>query len=121
NAGASSWSSASACQAQICPTVGAQPGGYVCEDIGGGELLPRVTTLPLDAPLQRLPAPPIHDIDPSIIPAVNGSTFTVSVDESGLCTDLPAQLDACAAADGNLNPQVLIPAGAICRPESEDR
>ena len=121
DAGGLNWSSAATCQATICPSAGAQPGGYICENVGGGALLPKMTTLPLDGPLQRLPAPPAHDIDPTIIPAVTGSTFTVSVDEDGLCTDLQAQLAACAAANTSLNHQILIPPGATCRPESENR
>ena len=119
--GQTEWSDAASCQAQICPSAGAQPGGYTCEDVGGGQLLARVTTLPLDEPLQRLPAPPTHDIDPSIIPAVTGSTFTIEVDEEGLCTNFQAQLTACGAADPNLTHQILIPSGATCRPESENR
>ena len=116
---AATWSDAASCEAELCPSLGLQPGGYTCEDIGAGELRPKVTTLALDAPAQRLPAPPIHDIDPSIIPSITGSTFNVTVDSEGLCTDFQVQLAACAAADPNLNHQVLIPAGATCRPESE--
>ena len=113
--GALNWSDAGACQAQICPSAGTQPGGYVCEDIGAGQLRPKVTTLALDAPAQRLPAPPSHEIDPTAIPAVTGSTFPVLVDANWLCTNLQAQLQACAAANPNQTHEVLIPAGATCR------
>ena len=115
------WSDAASCEAQLCPSAGPQAGGYECEDAGGGELRPKLTTLALDAPAQRLPQPPTHDFDPHVIPAVNGSTFTVSVDAEGLCTDFQAQLNACAAANTSLVHEIVVPPGAICRPESEGR
>ncbi|MCB1018344.1 MAG: fibronectin type III domain-containing protein [Bryobacterales bacterium] len=114
------WSSVAACQAQICPSVGAQPGGYTCENVAG-TLVPKVTTLPLDAPAARLPTAPTHDYDPTVIPTVNGTTFTVGVDGDGYCTDFQAQINACAAANTALNHQILIPSGATCRPELEGR
>ncbi|MEZ5392606.1 MAG: hypothetical protein R2724_06920 [Bryobacterales bacterium] len=99
--------------------MGSQPGGYVCEDIGGGALAANVTTLPLDPPTARLPTAPTHDYNPSVIPTVTGTTFNVNVDGDGFCTDLQAKINACAAADTALNHQILIPSGATCRPELE--
>ncbi len=113
------WSDAASCESELCPTVGSQPGGYVCEDVGGGELRPKLTTLALDAPAQRTPAAPLHDFDPAVIPAVTGTSFSVTLDSEGLCMDFQAQLNACAAADPNLVHEILIPAGAVCRPEAE--
>jgi len=49
------------------------------------------------------------------LPAIDGETFTVSLD----CRDLGAKIRAAAAADGNKNHQVLIPAEADCTAPSD--
>lgn len=103
------------CQASVCPSgVGSQPGGYSCEDIGGGTLLPFITTL-AGADTIDLPNPVVHANNFDAPPAVTGSTFTVASD----CSDMAAQLTACAAASTSDVHEVLIPAATKCRPEQE--
>jgi hypothetical protein len=48
------------------------------------------------------------------MPAIDGQTFDVAVNEANRCVNFEEQLRACASADTSLNHQVLIPAGASC-------
>lgn len=108
------------CEAQHCPTAGAQPGGYECVAVGA-RLRPRFTTAASQGPPPLAPNPPVHFPVSDEPPAVTGATFPVTLDENGLCLDFQAQLDAAGAANPNLVHEVVVPAGGICRPENEDR
>jgi hypothetical protein len=46
----------------------------------------------------------------TVMPIINGSTFTVASD----CSDFMTRINQARAADGNLNHEVRIPASAIC-------
>ncbi len=55
------------------------------------------------------PVLPQSSVD-TAMPIVTGQTFNVAPD----CTNLQAQLNAAAAADGSLTHQVILPAGLVC-------
>ena len=108
------------CEAQHCPSVGAQPGGYECVQVGA-RLRPRFTTLPAEGTPPLSPIPPTNLPMSDLPPAPTGSVFTVTLDEEGLCTNLQAQLAAAGAANPSLIHEVVVPGGGVCRPESEGR
>lgn len=82
---------------------------YECDDLAAA---PRFRTAadPGDRPV--LPHPPLEPNLP--MPSINGERFSVQVDANRRCTNLQQTLDQAAAADPELNHEVLIPAGATC-------
>ncbi len=108
------------CEQQHCPTLGVQPGGYECVQVGARKR-PRFTTAAAQGTPPLAPTPPVILPISDNPPAVNGGSFPVALDENGLCMNLQAQMDAAAAADPNLVHEVVVPAGGVCRPESEGR
>lgn len=108
------------CETQHCPSLGAQPGGYECVQVGD-KRRPRFTTAPAQGTPPLLPNPPVNLPVSDTLPSVTGSTFTVDLDEAGLCLNLQNRLNAAAAANASLVHEVVVPAGGVCRPESEGR
>lgn len=116
------YSTYDACEASLCPSgSGAQPGGYSCEDDGGGSLIPFVTTA---TDWLELPAPASTNLTRSLsqdrtLPADNGTTINISAG----CTDLQAALNRVGDAgdlDPDLNHRIVLPAGMECRAELEN-
>ncbi|MCB1020445.1 MAG: hypothetical protein KDC27_10980, partial [Acidobacteria bacterium] len=112
------WSDYGSCQAQLCPTEGEQRGGYACEADGRGSLIPFVR-VPEAHEAIELPAPPKHAREnPRERPEINGSITKLTN-----CSAVQQVLDdhgAGGTKDPNLNHEIRLPAGAICRPEQED-
>lgn len=108
------------CETQHCPSLGLQPGGYECVQVGAKKR-PRFTTAAAQGAPPLEPEPPVILPMSDTPPAVNGGSFPVTVDENGLCTNLQAQIDAAGAADPDLVHEVVVPPGGVCRPESEGR
>jgi hypothetical protein len=111
------WSDYGSCQAQLCPSAGAQQGGYSCEPDGKGGFVPFVS-LPPDSGALAPPEPPRHvRQNPREKPPLNGK-ITKLTD----CSAVQQALDDHAAGgskDPNLNHVILLPEGRICRPEQE--
>lgn len=120
NAAGSSFGNWDQCETQHCPSAGAQPGGYQCVQVGS-RLRPRFTTLPANGTPPTSPNSPVNQPVLTDLPVVTGSTFLVNLDEEKRCTNFQQMLNAAAAADPGLVHQVVVPAGGVCRPESEDR
>ena len=103
------------CQAEQCPSgVGSQPGGYECEDIGAGILLPFITT-PSGTDVIQPPSLPVHGASFDEPPAITGSTINAT------CATVQASMNACAALDTSLNHEILLPSAKICQPQDEGR
>ncbi len=64
---------------------------------------------------QEHPTPPagVQPVDTSM-PAINGETFSVTVNPNNQCVNFDQQIRACSSADPSLNHQIVIPAGASC-------
>ena len=111
------WSNYASCQEQLCPSAGAQPGGYSCEADGKGALIPYVST-PADAGALAPPEPPRHTrANPRERPAINGKVTKLSD-----CSAVQQTLNDHAAGgtkDPNLNHEIRLQPGLICRPEQE--
>lgn len=88
----------------FCPqTTDANGVSSLCD----GKANDYVLTSGQDTPSE--PELPRTYVDTSV-PIVNGQTFTTTSD----CSDLQAQINLAAQADGNKTHQVLIPAGSLC-------
>jgi hypothetical protein len=111
------WSGYTSCQAQLCPSTGPQPGGYACEADGAGALIPYVS-VPADSTEREPPELPRHvRVNPRERPIINGKVTKLSD-----CSAVQQALDdhgAGGTKDPDLNHEIRLPPGAICRPEQE--
>ena len=108
------------CEQQHCPTLGAQPGGYSCFQVGSRRR-PRFTTAPAAGTPPLPPNAPSHLPVSKAPPTVNGSTFWVTLDEEKRCTNFQQMINFAGAADPALVHQIVVPPGGVCRPENEGR
>ena len=113
-----SWSSYSSCQAQLCPGPGEQPGGYFCEADGAERLIPFVSLPPDDGKVEAPKLPRHARADPRKRPAIDGK-ITQLTDCTGVQQALNDHSTG-GSKDPNLNHEIRLPPGQICRPELED-